>query len=207
MARAAAGGGTQQGRIGRILHQGMLEEVLGVAAACRGDTDQLGIDQAVERVFQIRLRPLRHRPRSAHARTHGRSPRRSARPSRIGPSRSSRAISEACKVAGIARLGSGLAAKTAPTSIVEIAAFDHRLGQFLDEQRHTVGALDDLLDDLLGQAALPPVMPASSRRRCRGAEAIESRASMTCGCPLQGGLELRAEGDDQQQRQRRRPGR
>jgi hypothetical protein len=37
------------------------------------------------------------------------------------------------------------------TGIGQHAALDHRLGQFLDEERHAVSALDDLLGDLLGQ--------------------------------------------------------
>jgi len=31
------------------------------------------------------------------------------------------------------------------------AGFDHRLGQFLDKERHPVGALDDLVDDIRRQ--------------------------------------------------------
>ncbi len=31
------------------------------------------------------------------------------------------------------------------------AGLDHGLGQLLDEQRHPIGAIDDLIGDLLGQ--------------------------------------------------------
>ena len=36
--------------------------------------------------------------------------------------------------------------------IVAIAGFEHRLGQFFNEQRHAVGALDDLVNGLSGEA-------------------------------------------------------
>ena len=69
-----------------------------------------------------------------------------------GPSRSSRAISEACKVAGTDNAGCG----TADSAAARLrAGFEHRLGQFLDEQRHAVGALGDLLHDLGWQRRIP----------------------------------------------------
>ena len=36
-------------------------------------------------------------------------------------------------------------------AVVAIGAFEHRLRQLLDEQWHAVGALDDLIDDLVGE--------------------------------------------------------
>jgi hypothetical protein len=36
--------------------------------------------------------------------------------------------------------------------LVQQTALQHALGQFLDEQRHAVGAIDDLGDDLIGQS-------------------------------------------------------
>ena len=62
--------------------------------------------------------------------------------SRAEPSRSTRAISEACSVVGMASCCAGWSSSF---------AFEHRLGQFLDEQRHAVGALDDLLEQRLRQ--------------------------------------------------------
>ena len=64
-----------------------------------------------------------------------------------GPSRSSRAISEACRLAGTARAGDGTAA--AVRSRVAFALrLQHRLGHLLHEQRNAVGALDDVLPDV-----------------------------------------------------------
>ena len=63
-----------------------------------------------------------------------------------GPSRSSRAISEACKLAGTARAGDGIAA--AVRSRVAFALrLQHRLRHFLNEQRNAVCALDNVLSD------------------------------------------------------------
>jgi hypothetical protein len=33
--------------------------------------------------------------------------------------------------------------------------FNNRLGQFFNEQRHTIGPIDDLVSDLLGQRLSP----------------------------------------------------
>ena len=66
------------------------------------------------------------------------------------PSRSSRAISEACRLAGTARAEDGTAA--AVRSRVAFALrFQHRLGHFLDEQRNAVSALDNVLPNARGQ--------------------------------------------------------
>ena len=37
---------------------------------------------------------------------------------------------------------------------VAVAAFEHRFGQLLDEQRNAVGALDDLVDGLAGETGI-----------------------------------------------------
>ena len=63
-----------------------------------------------------------------------------------GPSRSRRPSSEACKVAGTA---SGRRWHGGYRRIAAIGAgLDHRLGQFLDKERHPVGSLDDLVDNI-----------------------------------------------------------
>ena len=67
-----------------------------------------------------------------------------------GPSRSSRAISEACKLAGTARAGDGTAA-AAVLAVAFALRLQHRLGHFLDEQGNAVGALDDVLSNARGQ--------------------------------------------------------
>jgi hypothetical protein len=35
-----------------------------------------------------------------------------------------------------------------------MGTFEHRLRQLFDEQRHAVGALDDLFDDLVGKTGI-----------------------------------------------------
>ena len=93
-----------------------------------------------------------------------------------GPSRSSRAISEACKVAGTDSAASDVVASTAATRSLLPGAFQHRLGQFLDEQRHAVGALDDLRDDLGGERRIAG-QPLHQRRAVASAEPIERQHS------------------------------
>ena len=62
-----------------------------------------------------------------------------------GPSRSSRAISEAWRLAGTAMDGEGIAAKRHARWQLSPVCLQHRLGHFLDEQRDAIGALDDVL--------------------------------------------------------------
>ena len=66
--------------------------------------------------------------------------------SRAEPSRSTRAINEACSVVGIASGCSRPVEHVAVVVLVQLLAFQHGLGQLLDEQRHAVGALDDLVE-------------------------------------------------------------
>src|SRR3954454_22263037 len=61
-----------------------------------------------------------------------------------GPSRSSRARSDAWRVAGSASAAAHMAAPPRPA-----AGLDDRLGQLLGEQRHPVGPLDDLVEDVV----------------------------------------------------------
>ena len=67
-----------------------------------------------------------------------------------GPSRSSRAISEACRLAGTASVGDGTAAAVCARRTLALR-LQHRLRHFLDEQRNAVGALDDVLPDVRRQ--------------------------------------------------------
>ena len=67
-----------------------------------------------------------------------------------GPSRSSRAISEACKLAGTASAGDGTAASGPPRFALALR-LQHRLRHLLHEQRNAVGALDDVLPDVRRQ--------------------------------------------------------
>jgi hypothetical protein len=83
--------------------------------------------------------------------------------------------------------------------LTQQTALQDALGQFLDKQRHTVGALDDLGDHLIGQCLAAgelldqrgPVMPVQAVER--------HHADLRLASP--GWLEFRAEGNDQQHRQ------
>ena len=67
-----------------------------------------------------------------------------------GPSRSSRAISEACKLAGTASAGEGIAA-TVRCDLAFAFGLQHRLGHLLDEQGNAVSALDNVLANIRRQ--------------------------------------------------------
>jgi hypothetical protein len=56
--------------------------------------------------------------------------------------------------------------------VVAIAAFEHGLGQFFDEQRHAIGALDDLTDGLAGEAGITGE-PFDQHRAVLPAEPVE----------------------------------
>ena len=78
----------------------------------------------------------------------------------------------------------------------EHAALDHGLGQLLDEQRHAIGAIDDLVGDLLGQG-----LAAGHVRDHLGAlpgrQAVETEQGHVRAADP-GWRELRPEGDDHQ---------
>src|SRR5262249_60037008 len=102
----------QQRPIGRVPHQGMLEQVGGVRRHALPE-QQTGRNQAVDRRSQLRLRLAsgaweKSRPIVAPI----------CATSLAAPSRSSRAISDACKLAGTAEAGNGTAeaACSAPPS-------------------------------------------------------------------------------------------
>jgi hypothetical protein len=103
-----------------------------------------------------------------------------------GPSRSRRAISEACSVA-----------------VVAIGAFEHRLRQLLDEQRHAVGALDDLVDNLLGETGI--ASEALDQRRAIAFPKAVQRQDRHLWLSAPGVLEFGPEGDDEQDMQPRDP--
>ena len=82
-----------------------------------------------------------------------------------GPSRSSRAISEACRLAGTVRTGDGIT-EVRCSRRVFAARLQHRLRHLLHEQRDAVGALDDVAADV--------------RRKRRVADDRSMIASMSC---------------------------
>ena len=98
-----------------------------------------------ERQFQFRLRLTRHRDRAWE------NSRPIAAPvcatSLAGPSRSSRAISEACRLAGTASTGDGTHANRLRGRALAFG-FQHRFRHFLHKQRNAVSALDDVLSDV-----------------------------------------------------------
>src|SRR6266545_1306427 len=82
---------------------------------------------------------------------------------------------------------------------VAIAAFEHCLGQLFDEQRDTVGAVEDFVDGLAGEAGIA----GESLDQCSAVTPAEP-AQRQCGyvrLTLPGVLELRTEGEDEQDRQ------
>jgi hypothetical protein len=83
--------------------------------------------------------------------------------------------------------------------LAQQAALQDALGQFLDEQRHAVGALYDLGDDLIGQRLVAGNLPDQSGPIML-VQAIERHhADLRLAGP--GRLELGAERHDQQHRQ------
>ena len=137
----------QQGAVGGVLHERVLEEIGRIGGApwresspdCRSRSSaepsslpgqaRHGGKQGMGKLPPDRRAGLRH--------------------ALAGPSRSSRAISEACRLAGTASAGEGTDA------IVRAAApalgLQHRLRHLLHEQRDAVGALDDILPDVVGK--------------------------------------------------------
>jgi hypothetical protein len=53
-----------------------------------------------------------------------------------------------------------------------VAGFQHRFGQLFDEQRHAVGARDDLVDDLFGETGIAGE-PLNQRRAVAPAEPVQ----------------------------------
>jgi hypothetical protein len=80
------------------------------------------------------------------------------------------------------------------------AGLDHRLGQFLDKERHTVGALDDLVDNIRRQRPEIAGEPMHEPRPFAAAEPVQ-RDHRRLRPSDPGRLELGAVGCDQQHRQ------
>ena len=112
-----------------------------------------------------------------------------------GPRRSRRAINEACKVAGIGSAGNGLA-PTPRRPGCRTTGFEHGLGQLLDEQRYAVGALDNLVDDVVGEAGVAG-KPLDQRGAVPSAEPVQRQhRHMRLSAP--GVLKLGSERNDEQ---------
>jgi len=78
--------------------------------------------------------------------------------------------------------------------VVAIGAFEDRFGQLFDEERHAVGALDDLVDDLARETGIAGEL-LDQRRPVAPAEPVQRQhRHMRLTAP--GVLKLRPEGDD-----------
>ena len=83
--------------------------------------------------------------------------------------------------------------------LAQQTTFQHAFGQFLDEQRHAVGAIDDLLDDLFGQSLAAGDLLCQSRPVVPVQASERHHAHLRLAGPRR--LEVRAERQDQQHRQ------
>ena len=132
--------------------------------------------------------------RSVRRQTRGRAPRRSAR-SPWPPVRADRAAPSARHARSPAPTArqAMLVASTPATRSSLRGAFQHRLGQLLDKERHPVGALDDLGDDLGGERGIAGQL-LHQRLAVAFAEPIE-RQARDVGAAAPGRLKFGAKGD------------
>src|SRR6266404_4749995 len=184
----------QQGAIDCVLHQRVLEGVLCIGWGAPLE-DQFGAYELRQGPVHLVLRHSRDgadqlmRERPSEGRTDLRH-----------LAHGCQAI-EPCQERGLERGRDGKP-KHGPSRIKAVArvgqhaALDHRLGQFLDEQRYAIGPIDDMFGDLLGQrlASGHPQdhLGALSRGQTTEADLCHVRA------PDPGRRELWPEGDDQQ---------
>ena len=132
----------QQAFIGRILNQGMLKAVSGARRFADAE-QQFRIDELVERVAQGRGRPLRDGAEHAvgeFAANDGADLRQLARAGIAVEPGHQRTVERRWNGE---RLGAWRDFE-AVAPVHDDLGFEHGLGQFLDEQRHAVGAHDDL---------------------------------------------------------------
>jgi len=87
--------------------------------------------------------------------------------------------------------------------VVLVGPFEHRLGQFLDEQRHAIGALGNLLDNFAAQWRVSGKTADEGRNVALAEPVQRQHGHVRLAAP--GLLELGAEGDNQQDRLPRRP--
>ena len=83
--------------------------------------------------------------------------------------------------------------------LVQLLAFEHRFGQLLDEQRHAVGALDDLVEKLRRQRFAAGDVLDQRRARALREPVERQHGDMRLAGPRR--LEIRSEGDDKKNRQ------
>ena len=133
----------QQRAVGCVLYQCVLEQISRVWRYTLPE-QQTSCNEAVKRRSQFRLRLYALPQRTEHEKIRARLPLRSALPPWQSPSRSSRAISEACRLAGRRQRMMEWQQRCALQRLLA-RRLQHRLGHFLNEQRNAVCALDDVL--------------------------------------------------------------
>ncbi|HTR14420.1 MAG TPA: hypothetical protein VMI72_14495 [Roseiarcus sp.] len=188
----------QQGAVSCVLHQGMFERIFRFRRAA-APKDQFGADKLSQGVLELRLRHLRGGADQfvGELAPEGRRDLRDL-------ARRRQAV-EPSQQRGLQRGGDRQRRhprrRRAVPALARDAAFDDGLRQFLDEQRHAVSPLDDLIGDNLRQSLAASDMgdhlAASSRRQAIEAEKAHMRSADT------GRAELRPEGNDRQDSQRR----
>ena len=141
----------QQGAVGRILHQRVLEDVAGFRRRA-ADEQQAGVGQPIERLAKLRLRQIGDGRQQSVAelaadRRAGLRDVLGGRSQPVQPRHQRGVQGRRHRQRRMRHGGQRCRALR--------AGFEHRLGQFLDEQRHAVGALGDLLHDLGWQRRIP----------------------------------------------------
>ena len=161
----------QQRAVGSVLHQRVLEQVGGMRSGAAAK-QQSRIAELTQRGLQFSLSDAAPPARSVHRKTRGRAPRRSARPP-WAPARAgrSRAISEACKVAGTDSAASDVAAEhrgdpvcSAP-ALSSTALVNSSTNSGTPSVRSTISATISAVS-----AALPASFAPAPRRRVRRAD-------------------------------------
>ena len=172
--------GLEQALVGRVKHQGVLEQI-GCLRRRAPPEHQLGLDQPPHRVVQCRLRQPRERSDGRvieGAANHGRGLRHlldRVQPVKPGHQRVVQAGRDGEPAERAGELVRGGCLEHRPR-------FQHRLGHLLDEQRHAVAAGGDLveqrtrqrlagrdpLDDELHRAARQPVQDKARHDRMAG---------------------------------------
>ena len=168
--------------VGDILNQGVLEPIAGVGRHA-APKDQLGRHQLVEGRAQLRFGPRGERLEQLMGESRARSRRRSERLRARAAEAIETGHEESRRVAGIERRQQAGELEMVARGD-EQTRLQHHLGQLLDEQRHAVGARDDLLEDL-GWQTLAPVIHATMARTWRRLSPANGVATWR---PRQGGV-------------------
>ena len=152
----------QQRAICNVLHQGMVEQV-GRLRRRTLPEQQTGRNETVEYRSELRLRLVSPPQPAGRAKTPAQSPLPICATSLAAPSRSSRAISDACRLAGTAKAVGGIA-RNRPSGVALPLRLQYRLRHFLHEQRNAVRALDNLRHHVRRELPVPGEAPDDGRR-------------------------------------------